>query len=353
MKVFAVNSSPRAESQSKTALLLGSLVKGMRDAGAEVEVVDLRRKKINLCTGCYTCWTRTPGKCIHKDDMTAELFDEWMDSDLAVYATPLYHYTLNASMKAFIERTIPMAEPFLLQKEGRFFHPLRGRRPPEAVVLSVCGFPEQAQFDHLSAYFRRLFGDGLVAEIYRAGAEILTHAGAKLELILGAAEDAGRELVESGGVSPGTLAAIAQEVVEPALLAEVANLMWKTCIAQGVTPKEFDEKWLIPRVETLEEFMTIMRYVFSPEGAAGEEAVLQFDFSGSVEGPCQLKITDGAIETAVGMPYEPSLVIETPFELWADIMAGNEDAAQMFMEQKVTARGDFDILTRFARWFSR
>lgn len=52
MKVFSINSSPRPESQSKTALLLNRLVKGMRDAGAEVYDVALREKKVNPCQGC-------------------------------------------------------------------------------------------------------------------------------------------------------------------------------------------------------------------------------------------------------------------------------------------------------------
>ena len=39
MKVLALNSSPRAEGQSKTNLMLTSLVEGMQDAGAEVEVI--------------------------------------------------------------------------------------------------------------------------------------------------------------------------------------------------------------------------------------------------------------------------------------------------------------------------
>ena len=48
------------------------LVKGMREAGAEVEVVALREKSIKNCIGCLTCWTKTPGTCIHKDNMTNE-----------------------------------------------------------------------------------------------------------------------------------------------------------------------------------------------------------------------------------------------------------------------------------------
>jgi multimeric flavodoxin WrbA len=62
----------------------------MREAGAEVEVVHLSEKNVKYCIGCFTCWTRTPGRCVHKDDMTEELFPRWLESDLAVYAPPLY-----------------------------------------------------------------------------------------------------------------------------------------------------------------------------------------------------------------------------------------------------------------------
>ena len=78
MKVLAINSSPRGDGQSKTELMLNHLVKGMREAGAEVEVVELRKRKVNNCIGCFTCWTKTPGVCIHKDDMTKELYPKWL-----------------------------------------------------------------------------------------------------------------------------------------------------------------------------------------------------------------------------------------------------------------------------------
>jgi multimeric flavodoxin WrbA len=44
MKVLALNSSPRKEGQSKTELMLGHLVSGMQEAGADVETVHLREK---------------------------------------------------------------------------------------------------------------------------------------------------------------------------------------------------------------------------------------------------------------------------------------------------------------------
>jgi hypothetical protein len=74
MKLIDLNSSPRGEGISKTGMLLDALVEGMREAGAEVETIRLRQKKINNCTGCFTCWSKSPWVCIHKDDMPGELF---------------------------------------------------------------------------------------------------------------------------------------------------------------------------------------------------------------------------------------------------------------------------------------
>ncbi len=89
--------------------------------------------------------------------MTIELFPKWLKSDLVVYATPLYHYMVNAEMKRFIERTLPILEPFFEQHNNRTVHPLR-QAPPDAVVLSVAGFLEMSVFDQLSSYFKFLFG---------------------------------------------------------------------------------------------------------------------------------------------------------------------------------------------------
>ena len=243
MKILALNSSPRTGGQSKTERMLNYLVKGMQEAGAEVEVVNLSEKKIKNCIGCFTCWTKTPGICIHKDDMTKYLFPKWLKSDLVVYATPLYHYTVNAEMKAFIERTLPVLEPFFEQHDNRTVHPWR-QKPPDAVVLSVAGFIEMAVFDQLSNYVNFLFGrhGGLLAEIYRPAAEVLSLIKDKREEVFEATVQAGRELVRSQHVSAETLNRIQQPIIDYQTFAQLGNSFWETCIAEGVTPKEFREK---------------------------------------------------------------------------------------------------------------
>jgi multimeric flavodoxin WrbA len=155
MKVLALNSSPRIKGQSKTELLLSHLVAGMCDAGAEVEVFELRKKKINHCRGCYTCWAKTLGVCVHKDDMALELFPKWLEADVAVYASSLYHYGVNAEMKAFIERTLPSLLPYFKRQGERTVHPLRSRHPA-VVLLSVAAFSEDSVFDALSFWAKNL-----------------------------------------------------------------------------------------------------------------------------------------------------------------------------------------------------
>jgi multimeric flavodoxin WrbA len=357
MKVLALNSSPRGDGQSKTELMLTHLVKGMREAGADVEVVELRKKSVKHCIGCYTCWTKTPGVCIHKDDMTNELFPKWRDSDLVIYATPLYHFTLNATMKAFIERTLPFLEPYLEDHGGETMHPARFKHP-KVVVLSVAGFPELSVFDQLSSWANFVFGRHgiLVAEIYRPMAEGM-NSPFLMEVthqVLDAAAQAGREIVQNSKVSPETLGRITQPLVDdPKPYFKMANLFWKTCIAEGVSPKEFYERGMTPRPDSVEAFMFVMPMGFNPEAAGNTKAIIQFKFSGEAEGSCHFKIENGKIQAAMGLTEKPDLTIEAPFSVWMDIMTRKADGQQMFMEQKYKVFGDFSLLLHMNQLFGK
>ena len=289
--------------------------------------------------------------------MTNELFEKFISSDLVVYGTPLYHFTVNATMKAFIERTLPILQPFLVADGDATTHPFR-HKFPKAVVLSVAGFPEMSVFDQLSSWVRFIFGGNefLVAEIYRPAAEIMSVPvfEEKVRQILESTRKAGQEIVQSMKVSEETLALVTQDIAKDKdLYRKISNLSWKSCIAEGVTPKEFEEKGLIPRPDSIETFMMILPLGFNPAGAGDGKAVVQFNFSGDVQGACHFRIENGTISAIHGPAESPELTIESPFDVWMDIMTGKADGQQMFMKQGYTAKGDLSLLMRMKQIFGK
>jgi len=347
MKVLALNSSPRIKGQSKTELLLSHLVAGMRNAGAEVEVVELRKKKINYCRGCYTCWTKTPGVCVHKDDMALELFPKWLEADIVVYASPLYHYGVNAQMKAFIERTLPSLLPYLEREGERTVHPLRGRRPA-AMLLSVAAFPDDSVFDALSFWAKKTFGrgSGLLAEIYRPASEAMLHSW-KLKDILDAAEQAGREIVKQRCVTQETMARIKQPLTDHAIMVATSNCMWQTLIDERLTMAEASKQGRAPRPNSIATLMAMFNFAFNPLKAGDKKGTLQFNFTGEAPGSCYFFIDKNSCTAHEGKAGKADCTVEGPFEVWADIIQGKADGAKMLMDGKYKAEGDIALMMVF------
>jgi multimeric flavodoxin WrbA/putative sterol carrier protein len=351
MRVLALNSSPRDAKQSKTEMMLSPLVEGMREVGAEVEVVKLREKSIQNCLGCFSCWTQRPGRCFLDDDMSLELMDKWLASDLAVYASPLYNYGLNATMKAFIERTLPSMQPFFeMDESGRMYHPVRSK-VPAAVVLSVSGMPDASHFQALSVHVNYLFsspGRKLLAEIYRPAAEAMPqpHLRHVTREILTATQQAGRELAQNMSMEPEILESITRPLIEPRSFAVMANAFWKTCLAESVTPAEFSQKQMIPRPDSLESFMLMFAQGMNTEAAGDTTRVLQFQFSGECQDTCHFVVSKQGVEPVAGAADSPDIVVHTPFETWMDIMTGKTDGQERFLDGEYTVEGDLDMMMK-------
>jgi multimeric flavodoxin WrbA len=232
MKIVAFNSSPRDNDTSKTELVLQKFLEGARRGGAATETVYLRQYQIKDCLGCFSCWLKDLGRCVQKDDMAEQLFERYLQADLAVLATPVYHLNMNARLKRFIERTMPMIDPLGMgTPEGG--HPYRFEKVPQVAVVSVCGFWEQSMFEALSLNMRLIFGPDLVAEIYRHSAEALGVPQLKpqVDLVLAAVAQAGEELVRDGKVKTETMAALTQDLAPAAVMMEMSRQWWQEAVA--------------------------------------------------------------------------------------------------------------------------
>lgn len=83
-------------------ILCDQFIMGAEEAGHYTEKVYIKDYKINYCIACYAC-KRNSGICIHKDDMV-EITQKMIAADVIVLATPVYFYSMDAQLKALIDR---------------------------------------------------------------------------------------------------------------------------------------------------------------------------------------------------------------------------------------------------------
>lgn len=101
-KVLILSGSPRKGGTSD--ILCDEFMRGAEKAGNTVEKLRIAEKKIGYCKACYFCG-KSDGVCVIKDDM-AEILEKMNWADVIVLASPVYFYSIDAQMKAVIDRTL-------------------------------------------------------------------------------------------------------------------------------------------------------------------------------------------------------------------------------------------------------
>lgn len=100
-KVLIISGTPRKGGNSE--ILCEQFAKGATEAGNDVELIRLREKDIGFCRACYACTSK--GSCVFKDDVPG-IVDKMYDADVIVMASPVYFYSVDAQLKALIDRTV-------------------------------------------------------------------------------------------------------------------------------------------------------------------------------------------------------------------------------------------------------
>lgn len=101
-KVLILSGSPRKGGNSD--LLCDEFMRGAQESGNDAEKIFVRSRKIAPCNACYYC-SDNEGKCAVKDDM-AEILDKMQQADVIVMSSPVYFYSIDAQMKAVIDRAV-------------------------------------------------------------------------------------------------------------------------------------------------------------------------------------------------------------------------------------------------------
>lgn len=187
-------------------MTLRPFIDGLRSAGADVLEVCVSDLSIKPCLGCFSCWLRTPGRCIHRDAMDNVLGE--MCRELLVLATPVYVDGMTGPLKTMLDRIIPLAEPWIEIRDDHCRHPHREPSPGirRIALLSVSGFYELDNFDplvcHVKAVAKNLARQysGSLLRPYAGALPFLKASGIDVDDVYLALRQAGEHLVIEGTI---------------------------------------------------------------------------------------------------------------------------------------------------------
>lgn len=138
MKITILMGSPNRK--GSTSILVEEFQRGAREAGHTCQVLDICHGKIHPCTGCVRCGYEGP--CVQKDDMeTIRL--ALLQTDMVVFATPLYYYGMSAQMKTVVDRFCA-------------FNSSLNSRHLKSALLTVAWNADDWTFEALTAHYQTL-----------------------------------------------------------------------------------------------------------------------------------------------------------------------------------------------------
>ena len=138
MKIAVLEGSPNRHGSSN--LLAEEFMRGARQAGHTVEVIDAAHADLHPCTGCVHCGYEGP--CVQKDDM--EKFRRViLSADMLVFVTPLYYYGMSAQLKILTDRFCAVNGSIT-------------RRNMKSAIIAAAWNADDWTFDALEAHYKTL-----------------------------------------------------------------------------------------------------------------------------------------------------------------------------------------------------
>ena len=116
----------------------------------DIHYIDLSGLKIANCVGCFGCWTKTPGRCVIRDDAT-RVYPLIAQSDQLLYVSRIFCGSYDVPMKTMLERAIPIQQAFIRIHHGETHHVQRQVVPKKAVIVGYGASSPQEE-----ALFRQL-----------------------------------------------------------------------------------------------------------------------------------------------------------------------------------------------------
>lgn len=340
MRILIINGSPKGE-RSNSLRLARAFTKGVSETTpSDVEEVTVRDLDIRPCLGCFSCWNKTPGKCVLPDDM-ASVLEKLLSADLVLWSFGLYYFNVPGKLKLLIDRQLPFSLPFMEAASTSGSHPSRYDRSVQRhVVLSTCGFfTAEGNYESVTAMFNHFLGKCGYEAIFCGQGELfrVPELHDRTDEYLKYVETAGREFAENG-ISKGTRDELRKLLFPRETFEAMADASWG--VSRDSSQKE----------EPAFAFTRQMAALYNRASYGGTDRVLQMDYT-DIGRSYQIVLQKDGYEVLREnfLPYTTKIV--TPLSVWQDIAAGKISGQDAMMQHLYRVEGDFDLMLHWSEVF--
>jgi len=345
VKILVLNGSPKGEF-SNTFKITNAFLEGLNQVEKnQVETITISKAEISHCLGCFTCWTRTPGRCVINDDMQ-QFMQKYIDADLIIWSFPLHYFGMPSKAKAFLDRLLPTNRPFMAQREdGGSSHPPRYDLSHQRYILiSTSGLHSiQNNYEALFKQFEILYGNRLTKIICTEGELFrIPQLEGRTSQYLSYAKQAGIEYAQGGAISQQTSAKLSELLYPAETYMEMADASWEINDSGNERPQDYQDRSY--------RLLRQMAAVYNPSVWQGKDIVIEIYFTDLDqtyqlclgEEKCTLKTSDFGHYTTR---------IETPFTTWNDISEGKVNGTEAMMKGQYRVLGAFETMLKMDEYF--
>lgn len=138
MKIVVLEGSPNRHGSSN--MLAEEFIRGAKETGHSIEVIDVAHANIHPCTGCIHCGYEGP--CSQQDDVD-KIRLQILSADMIVFVTPLYYYGMIAQLKIMVDRFCA-------------FNSSIQRKHMKSALISAAWNADGWTFDSLESHYKTL-----------------------------------------------------------------------------------------------------------------------------------------------------------------------------------------------------
>lgn len=232
-KILVLNGSPHKE-RSTTMVATNAFLRGVLASGNyESETVHVAALNIRPCMGCLSCWGRTEGECVIRNDDIPALKEKILAADILIASFPLYYFGIPGQFKVMMDRLLSMVMAYHGQNTPQGNEPAHTFRYPKEdrkfVLISGCAYNETAQvYDPILREFDLILGKSnylpILCPQYKT---MIDNGGARVDRSIAKFYAAGEEYAKGETLSPETIKDITRPPFSPTVYKTILENVWK------------------------------------------------------------------------------------------------------------------------------